>query len=97
MAPLAGAPSMSPIPPAILALLDAYRAAVLAKDVDAFAALYAADIEVYDLWADWTHRGRDAWRAVARADSIAPSSLMCFCGSCCWSWRTSQESPAGST
>jgi len=49
----------NPIPP----LLDAYRAAVLAKDVDAFVALYDEDVEVFDAWATWSHRGRAAWRA----------------------------------
>ncbi len=44
-------------------VLEAYRAAVLAKDVDAFVALYDEDVEVFDAWAAWSHRGRAAWRA----------------------------------
>jgi uncharacterized protein (TIGR02246 family) len=44
-------------------LLDAYQAAVLAKDVDAFVALYDEDAAIFDAWAAWSHRGRAAWRA----------------------------------
>ena len=47
-------------------LLDVYAAAARAKDVDALVTLYAEDVEVFDAWA-WSHRGRDAWRAVVEA------------------------------
>lgn len=47
-------------------MLDSYQAAVLAKDVDAFAALYDDDIHVFDMWGHWTLSGIDAWRAMAR-------------------------------
>jgi uncharacterized protein (TIGR02246 family) len=43
-------------------LLDGYRAAVAARDVDAFVALYDDDLRVYDLWGRWTYEGIDAWR-----------------------------------
>jgi len=43
-------------------LMDAYRAAVLAKDVDAFVALYDPDVRVFDLWGRWSYEGREAWR-----------------------------------
>lgn len=49
-----------------LAALDAYAAAVAAKDVDAFAALYADDVHVFDLWGRWELRGLPAWRAMAQ-------------------------------
>ena len=42
--------------------LAAYTAAVRDADLDAMAALYADDVEVYDAWETWTYRGRDAWR-----------------------------------
>lgn len=45
--------------------LAAYRAAVLARDVDAFVALYADDLQVFDLWGRWCHDGLAAWRAMA--------------------------------
>lgn len=46
-------------------ILDGYRAAVLAKDVEAFVALYADDIHVFDMWGAWSLHGIDAWRAMA--------------------------------
>lgn len=49
-----------------LAALDAYAAAVKAKDVDAFAALYDEDVHVFDLWGRWELRGLPAWRAMAQ-------------------------------
>ncbi len=48
-----------------LQALAAYRAAVLARDVDAFAALYDDEVHVFDMWGAWSLRGIDAWRAMA--------------------------------
>jgi uncharacterized protein (TIGR02246 family) len=45
-------------------VIDDYRAAVLAKDVDALVALYVDDVRVFDLWGQWSHEGIDAWRRV---------------------------------
>jgi ketosteroid isomerase-like protein len=49
----------------IAGVLRAYAAAVYAKDVDAFAALYAEDVQVFDMWGQWSHRGIEAWRTMA--------------------------------
>jgi ketosteroid isomerase-like protein len=49
----------------ILRVLDDYKAAVLAKDVDAFIALYADEVRVFDLWAEWSYDGVAAWRTTA--------------------------------
>ncbi len=46
-------------------LLQRYAAAVAAKDVDAFVALYADDLRVFDLWGPWELSGIAAWRAMA--------------------------------
>lgn len=46
-------------------ILAAYQAAVLAKDVEAFVALYAADVEIFELWRQWTH-DIASWRAMAK-------------------------------
>lgn len=46
-------------------VLDAYVAAVRAKDVDAFVSLYEDDVRVFDLWGTWSYDGIDAWRAMA--------------------------------
>src|SRR5262249_50053470 len=44
---------------------EAYRAAVWAKNASAFAALYADDVRVFDLWGRWSYDGLAAWRATA--------------------------------
>ena len=44
-------------------MLEAYVAAVRAKDVDAFVALYDEDVRVFDLWDRWSYDGAEAWRA----------------------------------
>ncbi len=46
-------------------MLDAYKAAVYAKDVDAFAALYDDDVHVFDMWGRWSFRGIESWRNMA--------------------------------
>ncbi|HEY1149671.1 MAG TPA: nuclear transport factor 2 family protein [Pseudoduganella sp.] len=45
--------------------LSAYRAAVLAKDANAFAALYDEEVEVFDMWGSWSMQGLAAWRGMA--------------------------------
>ena len=45
--------------------LSAYRAAVLAKDANAFAALYDEEVEVFDMWGSWSMQGLPAWRCMA--------------------------------
>jgi uncharacterized protein (TIGR02246 family) len=45
-------------------VLDAYRDAVRAKDVDAFVDLYADDVRVFDMWGRWTYDGADEWRGM---------------------------------
>ena len=45
-------------------MLDRYQAAVLAKDVGAFATLYDDEVQVFDMWGSWALSGIDAWRAV---------------------------------
>ena len=49
---------------AIRQVLAGYQAAVLAKDVDAFVALYADDALIFELWARWTH-DLASWREMA--------------------------------
>jgi len=45
-------------------ILDSYSAAVLAKDTEAFVALYDNDVHVFDMWGAWSLHGIDAWRAM---------------------------------
>ena len=44
------------------AMLEAYAAAVRAKDVDAFVGLYADDVRTFDLWGVWEYDGKPALR-----------------------------------
>lgn len=46
--------------------LERYAASVRDRDVEAFAALYDADVHVFDMWERWQLRGIDARRAMAR-------------------------------
>jgi ketosteroid isomerase-like protein len=46
----------------LMDVMEAYRAAVLAKDVDAFVALYDRGVRVFDLWSRWAYDGLDEWR-----------------------------------
>jgi uncharacterized protein (TIGR02246 family) len=45
--------------------MEAYAAAVFTKDADAFAALYAPEVRIFNLWAKWSHDGVEAWHAMA--------------------------------
>ena len=45
-------------------MLDSYAAAVRAKDVDGFVALYADDVRTFDLWSVWSYEGKDAFRGM---------------------------------
>ena len=45
--------------------LAAYQAAILAKDVEAFVALFADDVHVFDMWGPWSQEGISSWRDVA--------------------------------
>jgi ketosteroid isomerase-like protein len=46
----------------ITQVFEAYKAAVFAKDVDAFTALYDNNVRVFDMWGKWSYDGIDAWR-----------------------------------
>lgn len=45
-------------------MLEAYAAAVRAKDADAFLSLYADDVRTFDLWGVWTYDGKDMLRGM---------------------------------
>jgi uncharacterized protein (TIGR02246 family) len=48
----------------VMAVLDAYKAAVFAKDVDAFVSLYDRDVRIFDMWGSWSYDGLEAWRGM---------------------------------
>ena len=49
----------------VAALLESYRDAVYAKDIEAFVAIFADDVRVFDMWGTWSHDGIDSWREMA--------------------------------
>jgi ketosteroid isomerase-like protein len=49
----------------ILQVLDDYKAAVFAKDVDSFVALFDQDVRVFDMWGVWSYDGIGSWREMA--------------------------------
>lgn len=46
----------------ITQVVEAYKAAVFAKDVDAFVGLYDQDVCVFEMWGVWSYTGIAAWR-----------------------------------
>ena len=53
---------MSDTDKSIERVLQAYAAAVHAKDVDAFMRLYDPTVRVFDTWGVWSYEGAAAWR-----------------------------------
>lgn len=49
----------------VSALLEEYRDAVHAKDVDRFVAIFSDDVRVFDMWGAWSHDGIESWREMA--------------------------------
>ena len=43
-------------------VLEAYKASVKAKDVEAFVSLYEQDVVIFDTWSEWSYQGVEAWR-----------------------------------
>jgi uncharacterized protein (TIGR02246 family) len=48
----------------VVRVLEAYKAAVFAKDVDAFVALYSPDARIFDMWGNWSY-DRAGWQRAA--------------------------------
>ncbi len=53
---------MNEVEQPILQMLDLYKTAVNAKDVNAFVSLYDPNIVVFDMWGEWSYKGVEAWR-----------------------------------
>jgi ketosteroid isomerase-like protein len=43
-------------------VLESYKSAILAKDVEAFVRLYDPNVRVFDTWGVWSYEGSSAWR-----------------------------------
>lgn len=46
----------------IARVLESYKSAVLAKDVEAFIRLYDPSVRVFDAWGVWSYDGSAAWQ-----------------------------------
>jgi ketosteroid isomerase-like protein len=53
---------MSDIDKPIARILDTYKSAVLAKNVETFMHLYDPKVRVFDAWGVWSYEGAAAWR-----------------------------------
>jgi ketosteroid isomerase-like protein len=48
-------------------LLETYKSAVLAKDLDAFMRLYDPKVRVFDAWGIWSYAGAAKWQSAVEA------------------------------
>lgn len=55
---------MNDLENSILQVIEAYRAAVFEKDVDALMRLYDQEVRVFDTWGIWSYEGATAWRTM---------------------------------
>lgn len=53
---------MTEIPVPIARLVDAYKASVAARDVEAFMRLYDPAVRIFDAWGVWSYEDAAAWR-----------------------------------
>ena len=53
---------MSDIEAPVARILELYKSAVLAKDVEAFMRLYDPNVRVFDTWGVWSYEGAAAWQ-----------------------------------
>ena len=48
-------------------VLETYKAAVLAKDVEAFMRLYDPKVRIFDAWGIWSYEGAASWQMAVEA------------------------------
>jgi ketosteroid isomerase-like protein len=48
-------------------VLETYKAAVLAKDVEAFMQLYDPNVRIFDAWGIWSYEGAASWQMAVEA------------------------------
>jgi ketosteroid isomerase-like protein len=53
---------MNDIDKSITLLIETYKSAVLAKNVETFMHLYDPGVRVFDPWGVWSYEGAEAWR-----------------------------------
>ena len=50
-----------------LRVLETYKAAVFAKDVEAFMRLYDPKVRIFDAWGIWSYEGAASWQMAVEA------------------------------
>ena len=50
----------------IAQILESYKSAVHAKDVEAFIRLYDPSVRVFDAWGVWSYEGAASWRSAVQ-------------------------------
>lgn len=68
---------MSDIEKQVQRVLETYKSAVLAKNVETFMHLYAPDVRVFDMWGTWSYDGATAWRVAVEGWFSSLSSETC--------------------
>ncbi len=53
---------MSDIEKSVSRIIDTYKSAAQAKNVEAFMRLYDPKVQVFDAWGVWLYKGADAWQ-----------------------------------
>jgi len=53
---------MADVEKEVARILESYKAAVLAADVNAFMRLYDPSVRVFDTWGVWSYEGAEAWQ-----------------------------------
>ena len=68
---------MSDVEKQVQRVLETYRSAVLAKNVETFMHLYAPDVRVFDMWSTWSYDGATAWRVAVEGWFSSLASETC--------------------
>ena len=68
---------MSDVEKQVQRILETYRSAVLAKNVETFMHLYAPDVRVFDMWSTWSYDGATAWRVAVEGWFSSLASETC--------------------
>ena len=68
---------MSDIEKQVQRVLETYKSAVLAKNVETFMHLYAPDVRVFDMWGTWSYDGATAWRVAVEGWFSSLASETC--------------------
>lgn len=68
---------MSDLEKQVLAALETYKSAVLAKNAETLMHLYAPEASVFDAWGTWSYEGAAAWRVAVEGWFSSLGSELC--------------------